>query len=115
MNQAEFVRTVCERPERCAWLSGAGASRNINLPTTVEIIADLNELRLIFRRAAGKTNEPDTQRKLRMLDEKHAPRHPGDCSPATTKPIFRLRNGSGTPAGHVFGPISLEPAQRRGQ
>lgn len=41
MNQAEFVRIICERPERYAWFLGAGASHNANLPTAEDIITDL--------------------------------------------------------------------------
>ena len=41
MNQAEFARIFCERPESFAWFLGAGASRNANLPTAEDIITDL--------------------------------------------------------------------------
>ena len=41
MNQAEFARIFCERPEGFAWFFGAGASRNANLPTAEDIITDL--------------------------------------------------------------------------
>lgn len=41
MNQAEFSRIFCERPESYAWFLGAGASHNANLPTAEDIITDL--------------------------------------------------------------------------
>ena len=41
MNQAEFARIFCERPQNYAWFLGAGASRNANLPTAEDIITDL--------------------------------------------------------------------------
>lgn len=41
MNQAEFARIFCERPQSYAWFLGAGASRNANLPTAEDIITDL--------------------------------------------------------------------------
>lgn len=41
MNQAEFARTYCQRPEGYAWFLGAGASHNANLPTAEDIITDL--------------------------------------------------------------------------
>ena len=41
MEQPEFTRVFCERPESFAWLLGAGASRNANLPTAEDIITDL--------------------------------------------------------------------------
>lgn len=42
MNQAEFVRIICERPERYAWFLGAGASHNADLPAAEDVITDLN-------------------------------------------------------------------------
>ena len=41
MNQAEFARIFCERPQSYAWFLGAGASRNASLPTAEDIITDL--------------------------------------------------------------------------
>ena len=41
MDQFEFTRLYCERPQRFAWFLGAGASRNANLPTAEDIINDL--------------------------------------------------------------------------
>ena len=41
MNQTEFARIFCERPESFAWFLGAGASRNANLPTAEDVITDL--------------------------------------------------------------------------
>ena len=41
MNQAEFVRIICDRPEHYAWFLGAGTSHNANLPTAEDIITDL--------------------------------------------------------------------------
>lgn len=41
MNQSEFARVFCERPEAYSWFLGAGASHNANLPTAEDIISDL--------------------------------------------------------------------------
>lgn len=41
MDQFEFTRIYCERPESFAWFLGAGASHNANLPTAEDIITDL--------------------------------------------------------------------------
>jgi len=41
MDCFEFTRLFCERPQSFAWLLGAGASRNANLPTAEDIITDL--------------------------------------------------------------------------
>lgn len=41
MDQFEFTRIFCERPQSFAWFLGAGASRNANLPTAEDIIKDL--------------------------------------------------------------------------
>jgi SIR2-like domain len=41
MNQAEFARIFCHRPQGYAWFLGAGASHNANLPTAEDIITDL--------------------------------------------------------------------------
>lgn len=41
MNQSEFTRIYCERPEAFSWFLGAGASHNANLPTAEDIITDL--------------------------------------------------------------------------
>ena len=41
MDQFEFTRLFCERPNGFAWFLGAGASRNAGLPTAEDIINDL--------------------------------------------------------------------------
>ncbi|GJL93850.1 MAG: hypothetical protein DHS20C05_02550 [Hyphococcus sp.] len=41
MDRYEFTRLFCERPQAYAWFLGAGTSRNANLPTAEDIIADL--------------------------------------------------------------------------
>ncbi|NEJ82452.1 SIR2 family protein, partial [Rhizobium leguminosarum] len=41
MLQSEFVSIFCERPEKFAWLLGAGASRTAGLPTAGDVIWDL--------------------------------------------------------------------------
>jgi len=41
MDQADFTRVYCERPNAFAWFLGAGASHNANLPTAEDIITDL--------------------------------------------------------------------------
>ena len=41
MNQSEFTRLFCQKPDSFAWFLGAGASHNANLPTADDIITDL--------------------------------------------------------------------------
>lgn len=41
MDQFEFIRRFCARPQNFAWFLGAGASRHANLPTATDIIDDL--------------------------------------------------------------------------
>lgn len=41
MDQSEFVRRFCLRPQSFAWFLGAGASRGANLPTATDVIDDL--------------------------------------------------------------------------
>lgn len=41
MNQSEFTRIFCQKPDSFAWFLGAGASHNANLPTADDIITDL--------------------------------------------------------------------------
>ncbi|PHR54819.1 MAG: SIR2 family protein [Robiginitomaculum sp.] len=41
MNQSEFTRIFCQKPESFAWFLGAGASHNANLPTADDILTDL--------------------------------------------------------------------------
>lgn len=41
MDQFEFIRRFCEKPQGFAWLLGAGASRQANLPTATDVIDDL--------------------------------------------------------------------------
>ena len=41
MDQFEFIRRFCARPQNFAWFLGAGGSRHANLPTATDIIDDL--------------------------------------------------------------------------
>lgn len=41
MDQFEFIRRFCEKPQGFAWFLGAGSSRHANLPTATDVIDDL--------------------------------------------------------------------------